>query len=180
MEKETVKILFVCHGNICRSTMAESMMTELVRRNGIEDTFEIASAGTSKDELGSPVYPATVRTLHARKIPVIPHQAVQMTAEDYDNYDLLLGMDTANVQNIKRIVGGDPLGKIHRFLDCCEEPRDIPDPWYTGKFNDTFLDIGEGCDELLYSLLKQRSPEEAITVTETLSEEEESKEEGSE
>ncbi len=171
MEKETVRILFVCHGNICRSTMAESMMTELVRRNGIEDTFEIASAGTSNDEIGSPVYPATVRVLAARKVPLVPHHAVRMTKEDYDYYDLLLGMDAANIQNMKRIVGGDPLGKIHRLMDCCVEPRDIADPWYTGKFNDTFIDISEGCDELLYSLLKERSPEEAITV-ETLSEEE--------
>lgn len=170
MEKETVKILFVCHGNICRSTMAESMMTELVRRNGIADTFEIASAGTSNDEIGSPVYPATVRVLEARKIPVLPHKAVRMTPEDYQNYDLLFGMDTENINNMKRIAQGDPDGKIHRLMDVCDQPRDIADPWYTGKFNDTFLDISEGCDELLYSLLKERSADEAITVVETLSE----------
>ncbi len=169
MEKETVKLLFVCHGNICRSTMAESLMTELVKRNGISDIFEIASAGTSRDELGNPVYPATVRTLAARKIPLIPHYAVQMTKEDYEKYDLLLGMDKANIENMKRIAGGDPKGKIHRLMDCCDAPRDIADPWYTGKFNDTFIDISEGCDQLLMSLLKLRSPEEEITVKETLS-----------
>ncbi len=164
MEKETVRILFVCHGNICRSTMAESLMTELVRRNGIADSFEIASAGTSNDEIGNPVYPATVRILQAKKIPVIPHNAVRMTAEDYEYYDFLFGMDTANIQNMKRIVGGDPDGKIHRLMDCCELPRDIDDPWYTGEFSKTFIEISEGCDELLVTLLKERSPEEAITV----------------
>lgn len=173
MEKEVVKILFVCHGNICRSTMAESLMSELVKRNDISDIFEIASAGTSNDEIGSPVYPATVRVLATRKISAIPHTAVRMTQEDYDYYDLLLGMDGANIQNMKRIAGGDPDKKIHRLMDCCDEPRDIADPWYTGKFNDTFLDIAEGCDALLLSLLKERSPEEAITVVETMKEEKE-------
>lgn len=166
MEKETVRILFVCHGNICRSTMAESLMTDLVNKNGIADSFEIASAGTSNDELGNPVYPATVRILQAHKIPVIPHNAVRMTAEDYEYYDLLFGMDTANIQNMKRIAGGDPQGKIHRLMDCCVEPRDIADPWYTGEFSATFLEVSEGCDELLVTLLKERSPEEAITVVE--------------
>lgn len=166
MEKETVRILFVCHGNICRSTMAESMMTELVKRNGLADSFEIASAGTSNDEIGSPVYPATVRILVAKKIPLVPHYAVRMTKEDYDYYDFLFGMDTANIKNMKRIAGGDPKGKIHRLMDCCDEPRDIADPWYTGEFSQTFLDISEGCDELLVTLLRERSPEEAITVPE--------------
>lgn len=170
MEKETVRILFVCHGNICRSPMAESLMTELVTRNGIADVFEIASAGTSRDEIGNPIYPATVRVLNMRKIPVIPHKSVQMTKEDYDSYDLLLGFDAANIENMKRISGGDPMGKIHRLMDCCDEPKDIEDPWYTGKFNDTFLDISMGCDELLLTLLRERSPEEAITVQETLAE----------
>lgn len=166
MEKETVRILFVCHGNICRSTMAESLMTELVKRNGISEIFEIASAGTSRDEIGNPVYPATVRVLNARKIPLIPHHAVQMTKEDYGYYDLLLGMDASNIENMKRIVGGDPDGKIHKLMDCCVQPRDIADPWYTGEFNKTFLEISEGCDELLVALLKTRTAEEAITVFE--------------
>ncbi len=169
MEKETVKILFVCHGNICRSTMAESMMTELVKRNGIGDSFEIASAGTSRDEIGNPVYPATVRVLEAKNIPVIPHKAVQLTKEDYDNYDFLFGFDTANIANMKRIVGGDPDNKIHRLLDCCDQPRDIIDPWYSGKFVATFMDISMGIDELLISLLRERNPDEAITVQESLS-----------
>lgn len=169
-EKEVVRILFVCHGNICRSTMAESLMTELVKRNGISDIFEIASAGTSRDEIGNPVYPATVRVLEKFKIPVIEHQAVQMTKEDYDYYDFLLGMDSANIANMKRIAGGDPLGKIHRLMDCCVEPRDIEDPWYTGQFMKTYGDVTEGCDSLLMALLKQRSPEEEITVHETVSE----------
>lgn len=169
MEKETVKILFVCHGNICRSTMAESMMTELVKRNGIADTFEIASAGTSRDEIGNPVYPAAVRVLEAKGIPVVPHKAVQLTKEDYDKYDFLFGFDAANIANMKRIVGGDPENKIHRLLDCCDMPKDIEDPWYTGKFVVTFMDISMGLDEFLISLIRGRSEEEAITVKETLS-----------
>lgn len=177
MEKEVVKLLFVCHGNICRSTMAESLMTELVRRNHLEDLFQVASAGTSTDEIGMGVYPATVRMLQQNNIPVIPHKAVQMTPEDYQNYDLLLGMDGENIDNMKRIAGGDPDGKIHRLMDCCPAPVDIPDPWYTGEFGPTFLDISQGCDELLISLLKERSPEEAITVKETLSDREEQEEE---
>ncbi len=179
MEKEVVKLLFVCHGNICRSTMAESLMTELVRRNGLSDLFQINSAGTSNDEIGSGVYPATVRTLQKHGIPVIPHKAVRLTPEDYLEYDLLLGMDTANIQNMKRICGGDPDGKIHRLMDCCPAPQDIEDPWYTGEFGETFVHISQGCDELLVSLLKERDPAEAITVTEPLtppSEEEETEE----
>lgn len=168
-EKEVVKILFVCHGNICRSTMAESLMTELVKRNGISDIFEIASAGTSRDEIGNPVYPATVRVLQRFKVPVVEHVAVRMTKEDYEYYDLLLGMDEANISNMKRIAGGDPKQKIHRLMDCCVAPRDIDDPWYTGQFMKTFEDVSEGCDSLLMALLKQRSPEEEITVDETLS-----------
>lgn len=168
MEKEVVKLLFVCHGNICRSTMAESLMTELVRRNDLQDLFQINSAGTSNDEIGNGIYPATVRVLQKHGIPVIPHRAVRLTKEDYQNYDLLLGMDTANIKNMKRMCDGDPDGKVHRLLDCCPEPMDIEDPWYTGEFTQTFVDISQGCNELLISLLKERSPEEAITVQEPL------------
>lgn len=154
MEKEVVRILFVCHGNICRSTMAESMMTHLVKSNNIEEVFEIASAGTSKDELGNPVYPATVRVLQKHKIPVIEHKAVRLTKEDYEKYDLLLGMDNANIANMKRIIGGDPQKKMHLLLDCCEVSGEIADPWYTGEFQKTFEEVSEGCDALLMALLK--------------------------
>ncbi len=165
---EVVKLLFVCHGNICRSTMAESLMTELVKRNNLEDLFQIASAGTSTDEIGNDIYPATVRVLKKHGIPVVPHKAVRLTQEDYQNYHLLLGMDTANIKNMRRMFDNDPEGKIHRLLDCCPTPVDIEDPWYTGEFTQTFVDISQGCNELLISLLKERSPQEAITVTEKL------------
>ena len=143
------KILFVCLGNICRSPMAEFIMRDLVRQRGLEAAFEIASAATSDEELGNPVYPPARRMLAAHGIDCAGKRAVQLTRADYDRYDLLFGMEQRNVQRMRAICGGDPAGKIARLLDGTPRPRDIADPWYTGDFQSTWDDLLEGCRALL-------------------------------
>lgn len=140
------KILFVCHGNICRSPMAESVMTFLVKEKGITDIV-VASAATSTEELGNPVHPGTQRTLKEYHIPLVPHQARQMTRQDGEDYDYLIGMDSANLRNMARIAGS--MEKVFGLLDWSSLPRDIADPWYTGDFETTFRDIWEGCNSML-------------------------------
>ena len=144
-----IKVLFICHGNICRSTMAQSVFTHLVKQRNLEFFFEIDSAATSREEIGNPIYPPAVCKLKGEGIPLSGHRAVQMTREDYDKYDLLLAADSANLRNMRRIAGGDPQGKIRRLLDYTSRPRDIADPWYTGNFDVTYDDIVEGCQALL-------------------------------
>ena len=143
------RILFVCHGNICRSPMAESLMTHLVRLKGFNSKFTIASAAVSAEELGSAPHPGTVRKLRSCGVEVVPHRAVQLTRADYDRYDLILGMDSMNVHNILWLLGGDPQGKVARLLDFTDRPGDIADPWYTGNFDDTYRDVLAGCTALL-------------------------------
>ena len=151
------KLLFVCHGNICRSPMAEFVMKALVQEQGLSYRYEIASAATSTEEIGNPVYPPARRMLAAHGISCAGKTARQMTKQDYAYYDLLIGMDHANLRNMRRICGGDPEGKIHRLLDFSDRPRDIADPWYTGNFDLTYDDVDEGCDALLEHL-KERLP----------------------
>lgn len=146
------KILFVCHGNICRSPMAECVLKHMVKNQGRAGDFFVDSAATSREEIGNPIYPPAVRKLKAEGVPLTGHRAVQMTREDYDKYDLLLAADSANVRNMTRIAGGDPEGKIRRLLDYTNRPRDIADPWYTGNFDITYDDIVEGCEALLKQL----------------------------
>lgn len=143
------KILFVCLGNICRSTMAESVMTYLVKDAGLEARFEIASAATSREELGNPPHYGTVNKLRQEGIPVIPHQATQMSKKDYVYYDLLIGMDSSNIRNMNRIVGGDSQRKIYKMLSFANSSADVADPWYTGNFEETFRDVMAGCKGLL-------------------------------
>ena len=145
------RILFVCHGNICRSPMAECVMTHLVKEKGISD-IEVSSAATSTEELGNPTHPGTRRILEQYKIPVLPHHARQMTRQDGEDYDYLIGMDSANLRNMARIVGS--LDKIFGLLDWSSLPRDIADPWYTGDFESTFRDVWEGCKSMLEMLQK--------------------------
>lgn len=147
-----IKILFICHGNICRSPMAECVLKHMVKNQGRAGDFFIHSAATSREEIGNPIYPPAVRKLKAEGVPLTGHRAVQMTREDYDKYDLLLAADSANVRNMTRITGGDPEGKIRRLLDYTRRPRDIADPWYTGNFDITYDDIVEGCEALLKQL----------------------------
>ena len=130
------KILFICHGTICRSPMAEFVMKDMAAKAGAGERFVIDSAATSTEELGNPVYPPARRELAAHGVVCGPHTARQMTRADYDKYDLLIGMDSANIRNMTRICGGDPAGKIHRLLDYTARPGDVADPWYTGDFFD--------------------------------------------
>lgn len=143
------KILFVCHGNICRSPMAEYVMKHLVKEAGLEDRFEIASAATSTEEIGNPVYPPARRKLEEHGIECRGHAAHQLTRREYDYYDLLIGMDEWNIRNMLRMCDGDPDGKIHKLLDYTNRPGDVADPWYTDNFDATWRDCLEGCTELL-------------------------------
>lgn len=149
-----IKVLFVCHGNICRSTMCESVMTHLVKNHHLSHLFTIASAATSREEIGNPPHYGTVTKLRQVGIPVIPHRAVQMTRADYDNYDYLIGMDSANIRNMTRIAGGDPEGKIYKLLSFAGIDRDVADPWYTGDFDATYRDVSLGCEALLDYCMK--------------------------
>jgi len=148
-----IKILFVCLGNICRSTMAEFVMRDMVNKRGLGKQIAVASAGTSDEEEGNPVHHGTRRKLVSVGVPLDPtKRACQMTRADYDKYDLLIGMEARNVSNMRRIAGGDPESKMKRLLDYSDRPRDIADPWYTGNFDVTYDDIVEGCEALLKSL----------------------------
>ena len=147
-----IKVLFICHGNICRSTMAEYMLKEMVRRAGREDEFRIDSAATSTEEIGNGVHYGTREKLKREGVPCGDHRARQMTRKDYQVFDYLLGMDRANIRNMVRIAGGDPEGKICRVLDFAENPRDIADPWYTGNFDETYDDLQEGLEAFLRSI----------------------------
>ncbi len=148
-----IKVLFVCHGNICRSTMAQSVMTDLINQRGLADHFYINSAATSREEIGNPPHYGTVNKLRQVGIPVIPHRAVQMTPQDYAKYDYLIGMDVANIRNMTRIAGGDPDGKIYKLLTFAGFERDVADPWYTGDFDATYRDVLAGCGGLLQYVL---------------------------
>ncbi len=150
-----MKLLFVCHGNICRSPMAEYYMRDLVERSGLAGRFEIASAATSTEELGNGVYPPARRKLAEHGISCTGHAARQLTRRDYQRFDLLIGMDSANLRNMTRICGGDPQGKIFRLLDFTGRPGDVADPWYTGDFEATWRDVDEGCRGLLERLGKE-------------------------
>lgn len=150
--KNRIKILFVCHGNICRSTMSESVMTHLVNQNKLNNHFQISSAATSREEIGNPPHYGTVNKLRQVGVPVVPHRAVQMTREDYESYDYLIGMDSANIRNMHRMLGGDPEGKVFKLLSFAGSDRDISDPWYTGDFDATYRDVVEGCEALLARL----------------------------
>ena len=147
------KILFVCHGNICRSPMAEFVMKDLVARNGLQDQFYIESAATSTEEIGNEVYPPAKRKLAEHGISCNGKTARQMKRSDYDRFDLLIGMDEWNIDNMNLICGGDPEGKIHKLLDYATRKGDVADPWYTGDFNATWRDVTEGCQCLLDTIL---------------------------
>ena len=145
-----IKILFVCHGNICRSTLAQSFFTHLVNTHGLADQFVIDSCSTSREETGNPPHRGTVNKLREMGIPVVPHQARQITWSDYTNFDYIIGMDSANIRNLHRMLKGDPDKKISKLLDyTSRKGDDIADPWYTGNFDATYRDVKEGCEALL-------------------------------
>ena len=152
---QQIRILFVCHGNICRSPMAEFVMKDLVRKAGADMEFFIASAATSTEEIGNPVYPPARRKLAEHGIGCAGKTARQLRREDYDRFDLLIGMDGANLRNMRRICGGDPDGKLSLLLDWTGRPGDVADPWYTGDFEATWQDVLAGCQSLLDALIKE-------------------------
>ena len=144
-----IRILFVCHGNICRSPMAEFVMKDLVKKAGREDEYYIESAATSTEELGNEVYPPAKRKLAEHDISCKGKTARQLTRRDYDRFDLLIGMDEWNIRNMTRMCGGDPEGKICMLMDYTQRPGEVADPWYTGDFEATWRDVLEGCQGLL-------------------------------
>ena len=148
------KILFICHGNICRSTMAESVFTYLAAQRGLLDCFEIDSAATSREEIGNTPHYGTVTKLRQVGLPVVPHRSRQMTVADCEYYDYLIGMDSANIRNINRIAGGNIGDKIYKLPSFAGQSKDIADPWYTGNFDDTYNDVLEGCEAFLDYLVE--------------------------
>ena len=150
------RILFVCHGNICRSPMAEFIMKELLRKQGLEGVFEVASAATSSEELGNGVYPPVRRILEARGIDCSGKRARRLTPADYERWDLFVGMDQANLRNMRRLFDNDPAGKVHLLHEFGGLPGEVADPWYTGEFRRTEEEICAGCASLLAWLLDER------------------------
>ena len=150
-----IKILFVCHGNICRSPMAEFVMKDMVRKAGLENQFHIASAATSGEELGNPVYPPARHKLAEHGIDCSGKTARRLRKSDYTQYDLLIGMDQANLRNMHRMCDGDPEGKLHLLLDFTNRPGNVADPWYTGDFEATWRDVEQGCQGLLQELAQE-------------------------
>ncbi|WP_455716373.1 low molecular weight protein-tyrosine-phosphatase [Anaerosporobacter sp.] len=144
-----IKVLFICHGNICRSPMSEFVFKNMVKKEGLEDQFIIASSATSTEEIGNPVHPGTRKRLQKEGISTSGKYAVQLRKEDYDKYDYLLGMDSYNIKNIYRIIGKEDPVKVRRLLSFTDRERDIADPWYSGNFDETYNDIVEGCEAFL-------------------------------
>lgn len=155
-----IKILFVCHGNICRSPMAEYVMKDLVKKAGLETKFHIESAATSREELGNPVYPPARRKLAEHGISCQGHAARQLQNDDYEEYDLLIGMDRANLRKMYRICGGDFDDKMHLLMEYAGHPnQEVADPWYTSDFEATGRDVLAGCQGLLHELSSDLSRE---------------------
>ena len=154
--QNNIKILFVCHGNICRSPLAEYLLRHLVQTRGLSDSFHIASAATSREEIGNPVHRGTRAKLQALGISTAGKCAVRLEKQDYGKYDYLIGMDRYNITDMLRILGGDPDGKVSRLLDFTDHPRDVADPWYTGDFDTAYDDVLEGCNALLDHILSQK------------------------
>lgn len=146
------KILFVCHGNICRSPMAEFVMKDLVRQMGIEQQFEIASAATSREEIGNAVYPPARRKLAEHGISCDGKTSRQITMDDYRHYDYIIAMDHNNLRNLRKMLGEDVDDKISLLMDYTSRPADVADPWYTGDFDATWNDVVEGCKGFITSL----------------------------
>lgn len=144
-----IKVLFICHGNICRSPMAQFVFQDMVNKRGLAEQFTIDSKATSTEELGNTPHRGTVRKMNEMRIPVIPHRASQITRRDYAGYDYIIGMDTWNIRNMNRIFGGDSERKIYKLLAFGGDGRDIADPWYTGNFDETYEDVCEGCEDFL-------------------------------
>ncbi len=148
-----IKIMFVCHGNICRSTMAEFVMKDIVKKNGCENDFYISSSATSTEEIGNDTHYGTKRILDEMGIPYTKRQAIQLRKTDYEKYDFIIGMDSANIRNIKRIIENDNGDKVYKLLEFAGINKDVADPWYTGDFRTTYNDVLLGC-KCLYAKIK--------------------------
>ena len=148
-----IKVLFICHGNICRSTMAQFVFQDMVNKKGVADKFYIDSAATSREEIGNSTHWGTVNKLKKVGVPVLSHKAKQITKKDYDEFDYIIAMDSNNIRNLNRLLNGDPEGKVSKLLSFAGSGRDIADPWYTGNFDVTYDDIVEGCTALLNKML---------------------------
>ncbi|MBO5486751.1 MAG: low molecular weight phosphotyrosine protein phosphatase [Eubacterium sp.] len=147
-----IRVLFICHGNICRSTMAQFVFQDMVNKQGLADQFIIDSRATSTEEIGNGPHRGTVRKMNEVGIPIIPHRATQIRFSEYGDWDYIIGMDTWNIRNLHRMLKGDPDGKVYKLLAFGSDGRDIADPWYTGNFNETYEDVLEGCQGFLQYL----------------------------
>lgn len=159
--KEKIKILFICHGNICRSPMAEFIFKDLIKKKGIADKFCVASCATSTEEIwggvGNPVYPPARDELRKHGISCEGKRAVQLKKSDYGEYDYLIAMDSNNIRNMNRMLGGDPEGKVSKLMDYTDRPGDVADPWYSDRFDVAYRDIYDGCVGLLKHLIGENS-----------------------
>ncbi len=151
-----IRICFVCHGNICRSTMAQFVFQDMVNRQGLAENFHIDSAATSTEELGNGPHYGTVRKLKSVGVPVLSHRARQVSLKDYEAFDYIIGMDTWNIRNLHRMLKNDPDGKVYKLLSFSGNGRDIADPWYTGNFDETYADVVEGLEGFLTFLKKEK------------------------
>ncbi len=149
------KILFVCHGNICRSTMAEFVMKHIVEQAGEKEHFTIASMACRSDEIGSDTHPGTKQVLRAHGVPFTRRQARRIERADYEAYDLVIAMDEENMHDLSRLTGGDPAGKCHLLMEYAGEAREVADPWYTGDFETTYRDVLAGCQALFHSIVEK-------------------------
>ena len=153
-----LRILFVCHGNICRSPMAEFILRDMAKKQGMTDRLLIASAATSSEEIhgdvGNPVYPPARAELAAHGITCSGKRAVRLRPDDYEKYDLIIGMDSANIRNMRRVFGEDPQGKIHKLMDYTDRGGDVADPWYTDRFDIAYCDIYDGCAGLMKEIIR--------------------------
>lgn len=147
-----IRVLFICHGNICRSTMAQFVFQDMVNKRGLAEQFYIDSKATSTEELGNPPHRGTVRKMNEMGIPMAPHRASQVQLSDYNKFDYIIGMDIWNMRNLNRMLKGDPDGKVYKLLAFHSDGRDIADPWYTGNFDETYRDVCEGCEGFLQYL----------------------------
>ena len=151
-----IKILFLCHGNICRSPMGEFILKKMVKERGRETCFQIASAATSTEEIGNPVYPPARQKLKEHGVDCAGKTAVQLVRGDYGYYDYFLCMDRWNVKNTLRIFGGDPMNKVSLLLSWCGQQREVDDPWYSGDFDTAYREIERGCSAFLEQVLKNK------------------------
>ncbi len=149
-----IRVAMCCLGNICRSTLSQSVFTHMVKERGLEDQFYIDSFATSTEEIGNPPHRGTVAKLKEVGIPLVPHRAKQIRWSDYEKFDYIIGMDEWNMRNLSRMLKGDPEGKLYKLLSFAGSDRDIADPWYTGNFDVTYDDVIEGCEGFLAYLKK--------------------------